>query len=85
MTDTPLSRREAAGLAVAGAAFAALAALPGEAEAAQPNMQRALRALENARDALQAARSNKGGHRVEALRLVNAAIREVRRGINVAS
>jgi hypothetical protein len=44
-------------------------------------MQAALASLIEARDQLAVASHNKGGHRVEALRLTNAAIDEVRLGM----
>jgi hypothetical protein len=47
----------------------------------QPNMQRALASLIEAKRWLEAATSDKGGHRVKALSLVNQAIQEVRLGI----
>ncbi len=53
--------------------------------AAQPRMQNALGALQNARSELQMAESNKAGHRVNALRLVNEAIVEVQAGIAAGS
>jgi hypothetical protein len=56
----------------------------GEATARQPHMRAALDDLQSARDQLQDASSNKGGHRVEALRLTNQAIDEVRSGIEHA-
>jgi hypothetical protein len=56
----------------------------GEATARQPHMRAALDDLQAARDQLQDATHNKGGHRVEALRLTNAAIGEVRAGMEHA-
>jgi hypothetical protein len=56
----------------------------GEALARQRHMEAALHALQNARDQLQDASHNKGGHRVEALRLTNEAISEVRAGMDAA-
>jgi hypothetical protein len=53
----------------------------GQAMADQPHMQGALASLMEARDQLAVASRNKGGHRVEALRLTNAAIGEVQAGI----
>ena len=55
----------------------------GYAVAAQPHMQAALAALENARGDLKAAIPDKGGHRVKAIALVDDAIAEVRAGIAV--
>jgi len=47
----------------------------------QPHMQAALRALRNARQQLDAAEADKGGHRVKAMQLVNDAIKEVEAGV----
>ena len=56
--------------------------LPGRAKAAQqPRMEAALEALRNAKRELDAATSDKGGHRVKALRLVNQAMDEVQKGM----
>ncbi len=56
--------------------------LPGHAKAAdQPHMEAALDALRNAKRELDAATSDKGGHRVRALKLVNQAMGEVERGM----
>jgi hypothetical protein len=49
--------------------------------AAQPHMHNALDALQTARSELQLAAHNKGGHRLKAIELVEAAIAQVRRGI----
>jgi len=47
----------------------------------QPHMQAALRALRNARQQLDTADPDKGGHRAKAIHLVNDAISEVQAGI----
>jgi hypothetical protein len=47
----------------------------------QPHMQNALNALENAKDNLNRASADKGGHRVKALDYVRDAIDEVKKGI----
>ncbi len=62
--------------ALAGAGCAA-----GVTYAAQPHMQNALGALQNARNELQNAAADKGGHRISAMRLIDQAIAEVRAGI----
>jgi hypothetical protein len=62
--------------AVMGGAF-----LVGQASAGQPHMQAALDALRTARTELNMAESNKGGHRVRALGLVDRAIDQVQMGI----
>jgi outer membrane murein-binding lipoprotein Lpp len=56
----------------------------GLARADQPNMQNALSQLQAAKASLQAASHNKGGHRENAIRLINQAIVEVQLGIDVA-
>jgi hypothetical protein len=56
----------------------------GVAQADQPHMQGALAELQAARGELIAAVPDKGGHRVNALNLVNQAIGEVRAGIAYA-
>jgi hypothetical protein len=50
----------------------------------QPNMEAAIRHLRAAQDALQDASSDKGGHRVRALQLVQQAIEETREGMEYA-
>jgi len=50
----------------------------------QPHMQAALDALQSARNNLDKANADKGGHRANAIRLVNDAIAEVKRGIEAA-
>jgi hypothetical protein len=47
----------------------------------QPNMEEALASLEAAKQSLQKATADKGGHRVKALKAVNEAIAEVKAGI----
>ena len=47
----------------------------------QPHMQAALDALQSARNNLDKANADKGGHRANAIQLVNDAIAEVRLGI----
>ena len=47
----------------------------------QPRMEAALASLQNARAELEMAKHDKGGHRVEAIRLTDLAIQEVTRGI----
>jgi hypothetical protein len=51
----------------------------------QPNMESALNSLQAARSSLERAAHNKGGHRVRALELTNAAINEVQMGIQVGA
>ena len=49
--------------------------------ARQPHMDNALHHLREAREALQRAEPNKGGHRERAIELVNQAIAQVEEGI----
>ena len=77
------SRRRVTGVAVAS--VIAAAGFAAGTYAAQPHMQNALAALQNARAELQVAEHNKGGHRVNAIRVVNDAIGEVQAGIAAGS
>ena len=52
---------------------------------AQPHMKNALTSLQGAKNQLQQAANNKGGHRVRAIELIDQAIVEVQAGINVAA
>jgi hypothetical protein len=87
MTEASISRRDSlrnlVAIGVGGAAVAlgasVLAATP--AEAAQPLMASALHDLQAARDELDRALRDKGGHRVKAIRFVDDAIAEVRAGM----
>lgn len=82
MSETSISRRDAIIGAVAAAA--ATTAIAGTAEARQANMEAALASLRSARDSLERAKANKGGHRKRAIELINQAIKEVRQGIQYA-
>lgn len=75
------SRRNAAKNFLSAGAIALLGA--SFAEADQPHMQAALRALNRAAAELQAAADDKGGHREKAIRLVSDAINQVQQGIQV--
>ena len=68
-------------IAGAFAATLALGAAIGVAVADQPMMHRALENLHQARNNLENATSDKGGHRVAAIRDIDAAIHEVEEGI----
>ena len=48
----------------------------------QPHMEKALASLKDARDQLKMGTSDKGGHRVKAIELTNAAIEQVEKGIS---
>jgi F0F1-type ATP synthase epsilon subunit len=50
----------------------------------QPNMEAALASLQQAKESLQKAVADKGGHRVKAMKAVDAAIAEVQAGIEYA-
>lgn len=67
-------------LALASAlAFSAYGQLASAGE--QPHMKSALESLTAAREQLKSATSDKGGHRVKALELTNAAIEQVQKGM----
>jgi hypothetical protein len=66
-------------VAVLAATFVA-----GYALAAQPHMEAAMHALENARDELKSADTDKAGHRAKAIELVNSAIEQTRLGMEAA-
>ena len=76
------SRRELGLLATGGAIAAALVAITKSASAEpQPAMVRAREALNGALDSLREAASDKGGHKVKAIHLIEGAIAEVDAGI----
>lgn len=56
-----------------------------EASRRQPNMEAAIEHLRAAQDSLQDAATDKGGHRLRALQLVEQAIQETQAGIEYAS
>jgi len=53
--------------------------------AAQPHMEAALKALQNAASQLQDAADDKGGHREKAIKMVSNAINEVQAGITAGT
>lgn len=71
-------------LAVMVAAGVCIGQAMGMARPPQPHMEAALSYLQSARSELLMAEHNKAGHRVEALRLTDAAIAETRAGIEAA-
>ena len=76
-----ITRRFAAKkIVTAGAAGMAVVA----ANAAQPNMEDALTHLKGAKESLEKANANKGGHRVAAIKLIDQAMDEVKKGIAAA-
>jgi hypothetical protein len=79
------SRRNFIRLAAGGAAaISAVAVSATAADAYQGNMERALSSLYDALASLREASSNKGGHRVNAMNLIQDAIAEVNAGIEFA-
>ena len=79
MLPKPMTRLAIALVFSLAAGAAVLAPVPVQAN--QPNMKAALSNLNQARDNLERASHNKGGHRVEAMRLIDEAIEEVEKGI----
>jgi hypothetical protein len=82
------SRRELGLLATGGAITAALVVNAKSAMAQperQPNMVHAREFLQSALQALRAASDDKGGHRVQAMKLIEGAISEVDAGIRFDS
>jgi ribosomal protein S20 len=78
-----LSRRTAAkNFLSAGAAGLVVAS---QMEAAQPHMENALKALNNAAAQLQMAVDDKAGHRAKAIQLVSQAINQVQQGIQAGA
>jgi len=63
----------------------AAAALIQTARADQDHMERALNALYQARNELSQASHDKGGHRVNAIQIINQAIQQIKRGIAVGA
>ena len=76
-----ISRRSAGKLIAVGVVALPAAGMSRSAAAFEPNMENALRALENAHTWLERATPNKGGHRERAIGMVEQAINEVRAGI----
>ncbi|MBX3581352.1 MAG: hypothetical protein KF810_05620 [Rhizobiaceae bacterium] len=72
-------------IAAAGAAAASAVAMSTTtADAYQGNMERALSSLYDSLASLREASSNKGGHRIKAMDLIQQAIAEVNAGIEFA-
>lgn len=82
MPPSVITRRDTVLGAVTAATGLAVATT---AHANQPHMQSALSSLHAARDQLQAAKHDKGGHRAKALSLVEQAIREVNLGVEAGA
>lgn len=83
MPNEPTSRRVLLGLAATGT-VAALAVRADPALAYQGNMERALSSLYDALASLREATANKGGHRGQAMGLIQQAINQVQQGIDYA-
>lgn len=62
----------------------AILALSTSVFAAQPNMEAALASLQQARESLQKATADKGGHRAKAMKAIDEAIAQVKAGIEFA-
>lgn len=84
MTDQ-ITRRAALRVTAGSLAGAGGLAAGGAALANQPRMEQALGHLHEARIDLEAATADKGGHRKQALDLIDEAIRQVRIGISVGA
>lgn len=69
-------------LAVALAAVVSSSGVKSAQAENQPHMQAAMTALKAAKEQLQKATADKGGHRVKAIELTNAAIAETQKGID---
>jgi hypothetical protein len=86
MPNDEESRRNFLRIAAAGAGGAAiLAASAGDGLAYQGNMERALNQLQGALSSLRRATPDKGGHRVNAIGLIEQAMGEVQAGIDYAA
>ena len=85
MFDSKITRRGLVATAATGVAAAGLlGASAKSADAYQGNMEHAIRLLNQASQALHAAPSNKGGHKANAVNLIQQAIGEVQAGIDFA-
>ena len=78
-----MNRKRYLAATLAAVTLGAASAAPGRAED-QPHMQHALEALKTARQDLEQARPDKGGHREEAIRWVDEAIHQIEDGIHYA-
>ena len=80
MTKRPTKSVAIAGVALMCLTLVPIAVQPAHAEN-QPRMKQAIALLTQAREHLQKASHDKGGHRVKAINQINKAITEVRKGI----
>ena len=69
-------------LAAAAVAVAMLTFAPAAHAEKQPHMHQALKHLREAKAVLEKASHDKGGHRVEAIKLIDEAIKKVQEGID---
>lgn len=83
MGTEKMNRRQLVAIATGAAAAGATMGATG-AEAYQGNMERALSSLFDALASLREASSNKGGHRVKAMALVQQAIEQTQAGVEFA-
>jgi hypothetical protein len=84
LLNRTLTRRTAAKSVLSAGAAGLLVASLAKA-AAQPHMEAALKALQNAASQLQDAADDKGGHRAKAIQLVSQAINQVQQGIQAGA
>ncbi|MGH7090384.1 MAG: hypothetical protein ACREFQ_15920 [Stellaceae bacterium] len=83
MPLSPLSRRAAiASAAVAGLGLAGCQVAEAQRREAHPRIRQAIRALEDAKTDLQQAAHDFGGHRADALRACDEAIRQLQLALN---
>lgn len=85
MSSQDHTRRTMLGFTAASAGAAILIAATGSASAEQGNMDRALADLQAALRSLREATPDKGGHKANAIGLIEQAMAEVRAGINFAA
>lgn len=84
LLNRTFSRRSAAKSVLAVGAAGVVGASLAKA-AAQPHMEAALKALQNAASQLQDAADDKAGHRAKAIQLVSQAINQVQAGITAGA
>lgn len=85
MTGSSVTRRSVFPAAAAGIGAIALIGSVGDAVAYQGNMERALRQLQGALRSLREATPDKGGHKANAIGLIEQAMGEVQAGIDYAA
>ena len=85
MTRNSITRRDVLPAAAAGIGAIALLASADDALAYQGNMERALKQLQAALRSLREATPDKGGHKANAIGLIEQAMGEVQAGIDYAA